>query len=63
MVEMVDVGLWVSELSDLLRLTTLEAQAPPGKVGCTTCRTVPVTCTMQRALQPPNPEYVSLSHE
>lgn len=44
---MVDMGLQTSELSNSLGLTTLEAQTSPGKVGCTTCRTIPVTCTMQ----------------
>ncbi len=61
--DMVDMGLQSSELSDSLGLTTLEAQTSPGKVGCATCRTIPVTCTMQRELQPGKPVYVSLSQE
>ncbi len=59
---MVDIGLWVSEVSDSLGLTTLEAQASPGKVGCTTCRAVPVTCTTQ-GKGASNPGCVSLSQE
>ena len=62
MVDMVDMGQQSSELSDSLGLTTLEAQTSPGKVGRTTCRTVPVTCTPQGASISKS-RYASVSQE